>query len=84
MAKMIRPETIAFKATVSEDEIRARMVQEVLEGIGGWDAENDRPLPGIRTHVTRNTSRAGGYNIEVTSPMPARITMLLPPARDGD
>jgi hypothetical protein len=79
---MITPEAIAFKATVSEDEIRARMVQEVLEGIGGWDTENNKPLPGIRSHVTRNTSRAGGYNIEITSPMPARITMLPPPVRE--
>lgn len=81
MAKMIRPESIAFKATVSEEEIRARMVEEVLEGIGALDLETRKPLPGIRTHVTRNTSRAGGYNIEVTSPMPARITMLPPPDR---
>lgn len=52
MAKMIKPETIAFKATVSEEDIRARMVQEVLEGIGGWDVENDRPAIGIQSHVT--------------------------------
>mgnify|MGYP003443603186 CR=1 FL=1 len=83
MAKMITPETIALKASVTEEEIRARMVQEVLEGIGGWDAEKNKPLPGIKSHVTRNSSRAGGYNIEITSPMPARITMLPPPVRDA-
>jgi hypothetical protein len=76
--KMIRPESIAFKATVTEEEIRARMVQEVLEGIGGLGPDG-KPLPGIRTHVTRNPSRAGGYNIEITGPMPARI-MLPGPA----
>lgn len=78
MAKMIRPESIAFKATVTEEEIRARMVEEVLESIGGLDLESRKPLPGIRTHVTRNSSRVGGYNIEVTGPMPARIFLPRP------
>lgn len=81
MIKMIKPETIAFKATVTEEEIRTRMVLEVLEGIGGLDAETGKPLPGISWKVTRNQARSGGYNIEITSPMPARITMLPPPVR---
>jgi len=76
--KMIKPETIAFKASVTEDEIRHRMVMEVLEGIGGLDAETGKPLPGIKWHVTRNSSRAGGYNIEITGPMPVRLFLPRP------
>ncbi len=75
--KMIRPDTIAFKATVTEDEIRERMVKEVLEAIGGLDGEG-KPLTGIRTTVRRHSGHKGGYDIEITGPMPARI--LLPGA----
>lgn len=75
MVKMIRPETISFKATVTEEEIRERMAVEVLEQIGGLDA-NGKKLPGVSVKVSRGASRAGGYSIEVTGPAPARI--LLP------
>lgn len=79
MVKLIKPDSIAFKASVSEEDVRARMIEEVLEGIGGLDLETRKPLPGIKAHVTRNTSRAGGYNIEITGPMPVRL--MLPPAQ---
>ncbi len=72
MAKLIRPETIAFRATVSEAEIRDRMAQEVLEQIGGLDADGKR-LPGISVRVTRGQTRHAGYVIEVSGPMPARL-----------
>lgn len=71
---LIRPQSIAFSASVSEDEIRERMAFEVLEQIGGLDA-NGKPLPGIRWSVTRGTGRAGGYRISITGPMPARIAL---------
>lgn len=77
--KLIRPESISFRATVTEDQIRERMAQEVLEQINGLDAEGKR-LPGIVVKVNRGQSRAGGYTIDVTGPMPARI--LLP--REGE
>ena len=72
MAKMIHPDTISFRATVTEDEIRERMAHEVLEQIGGIGPDGKR-LPGIRTEVRRGTGRAGGYTIDVSGPMPARI-----------
>jgi hypothetical protein len=76
---MIKPDTISFRATVSEEEIRKRMADEVLESIGGLDA-NGRPLPGVAAKVSRGDSRKGGYTIDVTGPMPVR--MMLP--RPGD
>ena len=72
MAKMIHPDTISFRATVTEDEIRERMANEVLEQIGGIGPDGKR-LPGIRAEVRRGTGRAGGYTIDVSGPMPARI-----------
>lgn len=75
MAKLIRPETISFRAVVTEEQIRERMGIEVLEQIGGLDAEGKR-LPGITVKVNRGNGRTGGYTIDVSGPMPARI--LLP------
>lgn len=69
--KLIRPETISFRATVTEDELRQRMAHEVLEQIGGLGPDGRR-LPG--------DGRAGGYTIDVSGPAPARI--LLP--REGE
>ncbi len=75
MAKLIRPETISFRAVVTEEQIRDRMGTEVLEQIGGLDADGKR-LPGITVKVNRGNGRAGGYTIDVSGPTPARI--LLP------
>lgn len=72
MARMISPDTISFRATVTEDEIRKRMSDEVLEQIGGLGPDG-KPLHGIRAFVKRGTGRAGGYTIDVSGPMPARI-----------
>lgn len=72
MAKMISPDTISFRATVTEDEIRQRMADEVLEQIGGLGPDG-KPLPGIRAKVNRGAGRGGGYTIDVSGPMPARI-----------
>jgi hypothetical protein len=75
MIRIIRPDTISFRATVSETAIRERMAQEVLEQIGAVDADG-KTLPGISVTVRRGQSRAGGYTIDVTGPMPPRL--LLP------
>lgn len=77
--KLIRPEAISFRATVSEAEIRERMAQEVLDQIGGLDAEGNR-RPGIVVTVKRGATRAGGYTIDVSGPMPARV--FLPKASE--
>lgn len=80
MIRLIRPDTVAFQASVSEEDLRRRMADEVLEQIGGLDAEGRR-LPGIKVSVRRGQTRAGGYTIEVSGPAPARI--LLPGPGDA-
>lgn len=79
MTKLIAPDSISFRATVTEDEIRQRMADEVLEQIGGIGPDG-KCLPGISVKVTRGDSRKGGYHIEVSGPAPARI--LLPGRTD--
>lgn len=81
MPKLISPDTISFRATVTEDEIRKRMADEVLEQINGLD-ENGKPRPGLKVKVNRGTGRQGGYTIDVSGPAPARI--LLPKADKDD
>ncbi|WP_347311402.1 hypothetical protein [Defluviimonas sp. SAOS-178_SWC] len=75
--RMIAPQTIAFTAQVTEDEIRERMAMEVLEQIGAL-GENGKPLPGIKWSVHRGTGRGGGYTINVTGPAPVRISLPKP------
>ena len=72
MTKLISPDTISFRATVTEDEIRERMAAEVLEQIGGIGPDG-KPFPGIKVRVNRGTGRGGGYTIDVSGPAPARI-----------
>ncbi|WP_309083757.1 hypothetical protein [Chelativorans sp.] len=79
MVRLIHPETISFRASVTEDEIRERMAHEVLEQIGGLGPDGKK-LPGISVKVNRGTGRAGGYTIDVSGPAPARI--FLP--REGE
>lgn len=80
--KMIAPQSISFTASVTEEEIRDRMGQEVLESIGGLDADG-KPLPGVTVNVRRGGGRAGGYTIEVKGPAPARV-VLPGPTKGGD
>ncbi|MGB1390820.1 MAG: hypothetical protein ACPG61_18250 [Paracoccaceae bacterium] len=74
MTKLIRPDTIVFKAQISEEELKARLAEEVLEQIGALDA-NGQPALGVATKVLRGTGRKGGYTIEVTGPAPARLML---------
>lgn len=81
MIKLIKPDTIAFHASITEDELRQRLADEVLEQIGGLD-ESGKRLPGIKVEVRRGESRKGGYSISVSGPAPVRLSMLLPPGGD--
>jgi hypothetical protein len=72
MAKLIIPDIISFRAQVSEDDLRKRMADEVLEQIGGLDSEGKRH-PGLK--VTVNRGSHGGYTIDVSGPAPARIML---------
>lgn len=73
---LITPTEISLKATISEEELRARMVREALASIGALDA-NGKAAPGLKTSVKRGTH--GGYTIEVSGPAPRRFALLPPP-----
>ena len=78
--KIISPQTIAFEASITEDELKHRMAMEVLASINALDAEGN-PAPGITWKVLRGRTKKGGYTISVTGPMPARMSL---PAATGD
>jgi hypothetical protein len=46
----------------------------VLESVGGM-GDNGKPLPGVHATVRRGSGRAGGYTIDVTGPMPVRLSL---------
>ena len=74
---LITPDTIAFTARMSEEELRKRMANELLAQLGGLGPDG-KPLPGVRCKVTRGNGRAGGYTIDVTGPMPRRLHLAGP------
>lgn len=71
---LLKPEAISFMARISEDEIRARLVAEVLESIG-TPCIDGKPPVGVTSRVTRGEGRVGGYVIEISGPMPARLLL---------
>ena len=77
MVKIIRPDTINFHASITEDELKARLAHEVLEQIGALGPDGKR-LQGVSVSVRRGTSRRGGYDIDVSGPVPARL-LIAPP-----
>lgn len=81
--RIIAPQSIAFTASVTEEEIRERMAYEVLEQIGAL-GDNGKPLPGIQWNVTRGTGRSGGYVISVTGPAPVHLSLPNPKQGGGD
>jgi len=73
--KLIKPDTINFTASVTEQQIKDRMAKEVMEQIGALTPDG-QPAPGVTAKVTRGSGRKGGYTIVVSGPAPARL--LLP------
>lgn len=83
MIKLISPDEISFRATVTEDEVRERMSVEVLEQIGGLGADG-KPHKGIKVVVVkRGTGRAGGYTIDVSGPAPVQMFLMPPKAENA-
>lgn len=78
---LIRPQSIAFTATVTEEELRKRMTDEVLESIGALQ-DDGTPAPGVHAHVKRGVGRSGGYVITVTGPAPVRVQLPSPQSKE--
>lgn len=70
--KLITPDTISFRARITEEELRKRLAGEVLDQIGALGPDGT-PHAGIETKVRRGDGRSGGYTIDVTGPAPARL-----------
>lgn len=72
--KLIIPDEIAFKAVISEDDLKRRIEDEVLAQVGGLDPDGKR-RPGLKVKCTRGTH--GGYTVEVTGPTPQHFLIPL-------
>lgn len=80
--KPIMPKSVAFTAEISEDELRQRLVAEVLESIGALN-EDGTPAPGVEAVIVRGEARKGGYRVTIKGPMPARLLLPQDPAPGG-
>ena len=67
-----KPNQISFSATITEDELRERLGNEVLQSIGAMGPDG-KPHQGVTVKVNRGDGRKGGYKITVNGPMPAQL-----------
>lgn len=70
---------ITYEVAISEDDLRQRLVKEVLEGLGLYH-EGKLP-PGTSHNVLRGDGRSGGYRIRITRDMSKDKTPRL--AKEG-
>jgi hypothetical protein len=73
--RIMTPDKITFTARISEEELRQRLTDEVLEQIGGLTPDGARP-PGVSTTCLRGEARKGGYVVSVSGPLPARLLRI--------
>ncbi|MBF9042989.1 hypothetical protein HKCCE4037_06605 [Rhodobacterales bacterium HKCCE4037] len=80
----MRERKLSISTTITEDEIRDRLLREHLVDIGALDHEDD-PIPSSINHrITRPNGAKGGYRIETWQNRVPRVQLaLLPPATDG-
>ncbi len=70
----LMPKTIAFTSTITEAELRQRLVEEVLDNMGALNADGSTP-EGITSKVSRGDSHKGGYIVEIIAPMAPRLLL---------
>jgi hypothetical protein len=75
--KPIMPNTVSLTAHVTEEDLRARLVLEVLDNAGALNPDGTIPK-GIISTVHRGIGRADGYTITITGPAPARLALAKP------
>lgn len=76
MVKLVTPSEITIRAFVSEDEIRARLLAEMLDQANARGPDG-KPLPGLKYSVRRGSH--GGYSLELTGAAPRCFGLLPPP-----
>ncbi|MEM8822071.1 MAG: hypothetical protein AAGF30_00525 [Pseudomonadota bacterium] len=82
---MTRTRRMTVSTTVTEDEIRDRLLREHLLDLGVINHIEDRLPKGLEYRITRGKTRAGGYLIETwQNRVPRTLVPLLPPADTDD
>lgn len=76
MTNLISTTIINTEVSVGEDELRARLEQEVLEGLGLLDEAGNR-RPGITVRTLRGEGGKGGYRVQILRDMTKDTTPRL-------
>lgn len=64
----------AFTATITEDEVKQWLLEEVLAKLGGLNPDGSMP-DGISFTIRRGDSRKGGYTVQIHGPAPTRLLL---------
>lgn len=76
----MRTRKMTISTTVTEDEIRDRLLREHLVDIGALKDPDDQIPDGIEHRITRGRNKAGGYLIETWQDRLPRTQLALLPA----
>ena len=66
---------ITYETSITEDQLRARLGNEVMEGLGLL--RDGKPAPGCSVNVLRGEGRQGGYRVRITRDMAKDTTVRL-------
>lgn len=62
---LIDPNVVTHQGSISEDELRRRLVREAIEQ-AGWIGDGGLPIVGVTARITRGQGKAGGYTVQVS------------------
>lgn len=75
--RLIDPNTISHEGSISEDELRARMLRDAYED-AGWIGPDDKPIKGCTGAVHRGEGRKGGYHLRISRDLRLSDQTLIP------
>lgn len=56
--RLIDPNIVTFEGRVSDEDLKARLLQEAMEQ-AGCIGEDGQPLKGVKSHISRDGGRSG-------------------------
>lgn len=72
---LIETTVITYETSVTEEQLRARLANEVMEGLGLL--RDGTQAPGCSVTVLRGDGRKGGYRVRITRDMTKDTTPRL-------
>lgn len=65
MTDLINPQIIQHQGSISEDDLRHRLLTEAYEQ-AGWLTDEGKPMPGVIGKILRGNGRQGGCCVIIT------------------